>query len=401
VQTFTNVVPGTYAITEDDPIVTPGGYALTNLTCVETGINNSSENIDTRTATISLEAGETVTCTFTNTILSCQADLNNNGRVNTADLSILVSQWGECAGCLADLNGNGWVNLADLSILISQWGKCPFASPILVSPLQQSCATMAFSPTTASLAQVGDAVVLRVPLDADGVTFDTVGFLINFDQTLLRVVDAAGDPASQVEPGNLPGMNVVNTASNVEGAVEFAQVIIGGQTGGTFTVATVRFKVIAELPAGGTQVVFVNGQGNTGVFQAGQQLLCEFPEPVTITWQFILTVGRVGTGTVTSAPAGINCGGDCTADYVENTVVTLTAYPGVKSYFVEWSEDCTGTERTITVTMDADETCTATFGYPVGGIVEPVDKLELLSPWLALASLATLTVALIRRRRSA
>jgi hypothetical protein len=104
---------------------------------------------------------------------------------------------------------------------------------------------------------------------------------------------------------------------------------------------------------------------------------------------------------VTSAPAGINCGGDCTADYVENTVVTLTAYPGVKSYFVEWSEDCTGTERTITVTMDADETCTATFGYPVGGIVEPVDKLELLSPWLALASLATLTVALIRRRRSA
>jgi hypothetical protein len=258
---------------------------------------------------------------------------------------------------------------------------------------------MAFSPTTASLAQVGDAVVLRVPLDADGVTFDTVGFLINFDQTLLRVVDAAGDPASQVEPGNLPGMNVVNTASNVEGAVEFAQVIIGGQTGGTFTVATVRFKVIAELPAGGTQVVFVNGQGNTGVFQAGQQLLCEFPEPVTITWQFILTVGRVGTGTVTSAPAGINCGGDCTADYIENTVVTLTAHPGVKSYFIEWGGDCDVNGQ---VTLDADKTCTATFGYPVGGIAAPVNKVELAAPWMGLAvlaSLAALTVALVRRRK--
>ncbi len=55
----------------------------------------------------------------------CPADLDGNCWVNTADLSILISQWGECEGCLADLNGNGWVNTADLSILISQWGECP------------------------------------------------------------------------------------------------------------------------------------------------------------------------------------------------------------------------------------------------------------------------------------
>jgi hypothetical protein len=38
----------------------------------------------------------------------------------------------------------------------------------------------------------------------------------------------------------------------------------------------------------------------------------------------------------------------------------------------------------------------------VGGIVVPVSKLELLAPWLglvALASLAALTVALVKRRR--
>jgi hypothetical protein len=55
---------------------------------------------------------------------SCPADVDGNGWVNTADLSILISQWGECQGCLADLNDNGWVNTADLSILISQWGTC-------------------------------------------------------------------------------------------------------------------------------------------------------------------------------------------------------------------------------------------------------------------------------------
>ncbi len=279
------------------------------------------------------------------------------------------------------------------------------ALPILALPLEQNCATMAFSSTSASVAQVGDIVMLQVPLDADGVTFDAVGFLINFDQTLLQVVDAAGDPASQVEPGDLPGFNVVNTASNTQGAIEFSQAIIGGQAGGAFIVATIRFKVMAALPAGGTQVTFINGQGNTGVFQAGQQLLCEFPEPATITWRFTLNVSKVGTGTVTSDPGGIFCGTDCTEDYVENTVVTLTAHPGVQSYFVEWSGDCAGTEPTTTVTMvDDDKTCTATFGYPVGGIAVPVNKLGLLTPWLglaALASFAALTVVLVRRRRSA
>jgi hypothetical protein len=157
------------------------------------------------------------------------------------------------------------------------------ASPILASPLQQGCATMTFSPTSVSVAQVGDIVILQVPLDADGVTFDTVGFLINFDQTLLQVVSAAGDPVSQIEPGNLPGFNVVNTASNTEGTIEFAQAIVGGQTGGTFTVATIRFEVMAALPEGGTQVVFVGVEsGGTGVFDEGDNLLCEAPQPATI-----------------------------------------------------------------------------------------------------------------------
>jgi hypothetical protein len=119
--------------------------------------------------------------------------------------------------------------------------------------------------------------------------------------------------------------------------------------------------------------------------------------------QHTLTVNKdgTGTGTVTSAPAGINCGTDCTEIYDWGTVVTLTAHPGVKSY-VEWSGDCSGTGLTIQVTMDSDKTCIATFGYPVGGIVVPVSKLELAGPWMglvALAGLAGLGVVVVRRRR--
>ena len=67
-RTFNNVAAGSYTVTETDPTVTPGGYTLTNLDCVESGTNNSFGTVGTRIATINLEAGETVTCTFTNTL---------------------------------------------------------------------------------------------------------------------------------------------------------------------------------------------------------------------------------------------------------------------------------------------------------------------------------------------
>ncbi|MEE8162587.1 MAG: hypothetical protein V3T92_00990, partial [Anaerolineae bacterium] len=61
-----NVVPDTYTVTEDDPTVTPGGFDLTGLTCVEDRTSNSTTDTVSRQATISLDAGETITCTFSN-----------------------------------------------------------------------------------------------------------------------------------------------------------------------------------------------------------------------------------------------------------------------------------------------------------------------------------------------
>lgn len=78
---------------------------------------------------------------------------------------------------------------------------------------------------------------------------------------------------------------------------------------------------------------------------------------------FSLTVARTGdgSGTVTSSPAGINCGVDCSEDYAEGTVVTLTATADAGSTFTGWSGGgCMGTGG-CTVTMDAAKTVTATF----------------------------------------
>ena len=77
---------------------------------------------------------------------------------------------------------------------------------------------------------------------------------------------------------------------------------------------------------------------------------------------YLLTVSKAGngTGTITSEPAGINCGTDCSETYTPGTVVALAAAPAAGTYFTGWSGACTGT-GTCLVTMDGSKTVTATF----------------------------------------
>jgi hypothetical protein len=76
-----------------------------------------------------------------------------------------------------------------------------------------------------------------------------------------------------------------------------------------------------------------------------------------------LTVSKagIGSGSVSSSPAGITCGATCDALFDEGTQVTLTATPAANSTFTGWSGGgCTGT-GTCRVTLNADTTVTATF----------------------------------------
>jgi len=74
-----------------------------------------------------------------------------------------------------------------------------------------------------------------------------------------------------------------------------------------------------------------------------------------------LTVTKTGQGTVSSNPAGINCGTDCSEDYTTGTSVILTSTPATGYTFASWSGDCTGTNPTCNVSMTAAKSATATF----------------------------------------
>jgi hypothetical protein len=73
-------------------------------------------------------------------------------------------------------------------------------------------------------------------------------------------------------------------------------------------------------------------------------------------------------GTVTSDPAGIDCGETCSATFAAGTEVTLTPAAGAASGFAGWAGDCSGLGA-CAVTLDAARSVTARFepGFTIAG----------------------------------
>jgi hypothetical protein len=57
---------------------------------------------------------------------------------------------------------------------------------------------------------------------------------------------------------------------------------------------------------------------------------------LTVTIENLVSLLGIGSGSVTSSPAGIDCGSTCSATYNSGTVVTLTAHPGHPMTGVPW-----------------------------------------------------------------
>jgi hypothetical protein len=91
-----------------------------------------------------------------------------------------------------------------------------------------------------------------------------------------------------------------------------------------------------------------------------------------------LSVTKTGplaaSGVVSSMPAGINCGTDCSETVTAGSAVTLTASPNAGVLFTGWSGGgCSGTGP-CTVTMTEDRNITANFDVAPGYVVISVTK---------------------------
>ena len=110
------------------------------------------------------------------------------------------------------------------------------------------------------------------------------------------------------------------------------------------------FPQITTGPGGPTTAVWLGSDGTNDIVQSAST-------------GFTLTLTRSGTGsgTITSSPAGIDCGGTCSSDFVQGTGVTLHAAPASGSAFKGWSgAGCSGA-GTCEVTIDEAKSVTAAF----------------------------------------
>jgi Divergent InlB B-repeat domain len=122
---------------------------------------------------------------------------------------------------------------------------------------------------------------------------------------------------------------------------------------------------LAAAPAAGSTVTWsgaCSGAGACSVTMNGPKTVgATFTAgPPPATHLLTVTTAGAGSGTVTSAPAAIDCGATCTATFVEGTVVALTATPAPGSTFDGWSGACSGTGA-CNVAMTGARALTATF----------------------------------------
>ncbi len=138
------------------------------------------------------------------------------------------------------------------------------------------------------------------------------------------IIQAATRPA-----GSAIFSAVVNVSA-VDGYAEYPQVAVG--------------------PDGATTITWARYNGDNSIIQAATSLA-----------RLSVTTDGSGVGSVTSAPAGINCGATCGAYFAIGSSVTLTATAAGGSSFTGWSgSGCSGTS-TCTVTMSEARAVTAEF----------------------------------------
>jgi trimeric autotransporter adhesin len=136
------------------------------------------------------------------------------------------------------------------------------------------------------------------------------------------------------------------------------------------SVASVNSIGLSLANSAGSTTITAVGKSNSGADISGSSVLtADDGQPTGVVQIPTLGVYEVGlgSGTVTSSPASIECtsGVGCTAQFALGTVVTLSANPAPGSTFAGWSANCAVISNTsCTVTLNNNEPVGAIFDRP-------------------------------------
>jgi uncharacterized delta-60 repeat protein/uncharacterized repeat protein (TIGR01451 family) len=122
--------------------------------------------------------------------------------------------------------------------------------------------------------------------------------------------------------------------------------------------AVYSVTVTVDVAVSGTLTNTVQVGASSSLFNTEDDTV---DETTTVQYELSVSLDGTGSGSVTSDPTGIDCGGDCTETFDYGTVVTLTATSTTGSAFTGWSgAECSGTGECV-VTMTETKSVTATF----------------------------------------
>jgi len=216
----------------------------------------------------------------------CVGDSNGDDRVNGADVSYMVPSFLKCRDDegyrpYADTNKDGCVNGADVSALVPSFliiGPIP-CLPVVSAmgvPTQRvqrvGGASLGLHPPSTSV-QVDDIFTMDIVADAGVGSADTVDAYLDFDPTYLEVVDESGALATSIELNTdvFPSATF-NTVDNATGQINFSATRFDSSLSGSFTTATIRFRVKAAA-VDTTEVVFTrSGPRMSDLYLAGEPL---------------------------------------------------------------------------------------------------------------------------------
>jgi len=202
---------------------------------------------------------------------------------------------------------------------------------------------LSINPTTGRLSNSGVApgiytITISVT-DANGYVF-TREITVTATDTTAPVVSAPPDITLTVSAGTSTPLSAFGTATavdNVDGPL------------------TPNADQPGPFPPGSYSITWsaTDAAGNTGT--AIQQVTINVRQQ-----QLTVTKAGTGQGTITSTPAGIDCGATCESVFADGSEVRLEAQAAPGSVFSGWGGACTGT-GICTVIVDAAKSVTAEF----------------------------------------
>ena len=186
-------------------------------------------------------------------------------------------------------------------------------------------------------------LIVMAPRVAPAVTASAASNVTNNSATLNGKVNPNGLPTTAYfQWGTTTTYGNTTSAQSLGNGI--TDVPVATNIGGLAPNTTYHYRVVATNGAGttaGSDTAFATSNISGG----------------TVT----LTVTVVGSGTATGSDGQISCPATCSATYTAGTPVTITAAPGNGHTFKQWGGACGGTATTCALTLNANQSVTATF----------------------------------------